>query len=159
MGTVRRALALASSLLAGACGGQPVGSKVPRPDPSAVAITAAAAATALTLANPNAKAPVPEVDSGRALEGPSGPKETVPAGVLDRADARAGAAVEPCKEPAPAPPAGAPAPRVDLFPGPLADRGRVQPPPPPAPPPCPPPVPAPPAPAEAGPDRPEAPGS
>jgi hypothetical protein len=83
----------------GACGGQPVGSKVPKADPTKMAIGAAAAASALTLANPDS--------AGRRAEqqGEEKPKkikktgEKVSAGALDRLD-EAGAVEEgerPCE--------------------------------------------------------------
>jgi hypothetical protein len=73
-------------VLMGGCGGQPVGSKVPRPEPTGVAIAAAAAATALTLANPGSAGRKREANEERELREVTGPKETVPAAVLDRAE-------------------------------------------------------------------------
>ncbi len=75
-------------LFAVGCGGEPVGAKVPRPDPATVAVGAAAAAAALTLANPDAAGRKPEGQTEKSLKGVKGPKETVPSSVLDRADSK-----------------------------------------------------------------------
>lgn len=79
--------AWAAVLLIG-CGGQPVGSKVPKADPTKVAIGAAAAATLLTLADPNL-AGKPEGEGEDPEKKVKKSKESVPSGVLDRLDADA----------------------------------------------------------------------
>jgi hypothetical protein len=72
--------------LAAACGGEPVGSHVPRPNPAHVAGVAAAAATALTVADPDAARKNPEKPD-QPERRPVAVDESVPADVLDRADA------------------------------------------------------------------------
>jgi hypothetical protein len=97
LGTLGSAL-LAAGLMA--CGGPPVGSKVPRPDPAPIAVGAAAAAAALTLANPDLAGQKPtEQDDGRAPRESKEPRVTVPGEVLDRAqsDKPDPAARRPCK--------------------------------------------------------------
>lgn len=80
-------LGAAFTLGCAACGGQPIGSKVPRPDHGDVAFAAAAAATALTLADPSLSGKQPEQDDPeRRAARVRGSSETVPADVLDRAD-------------------------------------------------------------------------
>jgi hypothetical protein len=91
----------AAALLA--CGGPPVGSKVPRPDPTPIAVGAAAAATALTLANPNlAGQKTNEADDGREPRESREPRQDVPMDVLDRAEAGESDTEpdRPCKTPA-----------------------------------------------------------
>jgi hypothetical protein len=95
-----RGLAMAVIAVGISCGGPPVGSKVPRPDPGAVAVGAAAAATALTLANPNlAGQKTNEETDGREPRESKEPRETVPMGVLDRAESADAAtdSKQPCK--------------------------------------------------------------
>lgn len=83
--TLRAAPWLLASVLA--CGGEPVGAKVPRPNPTDVAIVAAAAAAATTLANPKAAGRKPEKnEQPEDLRDPKITGETVPSDVLDRAD-------------------------------------------------------------------------
>jgi hypothetical protein len=79
---MRGALAFAS-LLAVACGGQPIGSKLPRPNTAVVAGTAAAIAGAATLANPNSAGRKPEAPS-TGVERRTVATEPMPADVLDR---------------------------------------------------------------------------
>ncbi len=87
-------------LLSLACGGQPVGSKVPRPDPTHVAVGAAAAATALTLADPDLSGKKPEYKDERGPKGKGGSGETVPESVFERAESGAADAdeVRPCED-------------------------------------------------------------
>jgi hypothetical protein len=82
---VRWIVGIALLGMAAACGGKPVGSKIPKADPKKVAVGAAAAATVLTLANPDLAGKQPESDEQRELRGKKLPKETVPGDVLDRA--------------------------------------------------------------------------
>ncbi len=126
---MRHAATCLVMLFAAGCGGQPVGSKVPRPNPTDVAVGAAAAAAALTLANPDAAARKPEGQQEKSLRGVKGPKETVPGAVLDRADS---GAKQPCDRDGAASAAAAPSPqpttpgRLDLVPAP-ENRERAQP--------------------------------
>lgn len=79
-------------LLASACGGgpDPILRNAPRPDPGVVAGAAAAVAGAATLAAPDAAAKKAEANKPAAEQRPIVVKETVPAGVLDRADEKQG---------------------------------------------------------------------
>jgi hypothetical protein len=93
-----RRFALALVLIAG-CGAQPnqpVLANAPRPNPAAVAGGAAAAAAAITLASPP-RGPEKKQEStdmkGKTV------KETVPSGVLDRADKQKDTG-QPTKDPA-----------------------------------------------------------
>ncbi len=87
-GTARWLLALALTA-SWACGGKPVMSKVPQPDPKKVAVGATAAGTVLTLANPDLVGKKPPEEPGKAeIEGKKTSGETAPAGVLDRLDAQ-----------------------------------------------------------------------
>jgi hypothetical protein len=85
-------LGFAWALIAVACGGSPVLSGLPRPNPAVVAGVAAAAATAMTVADPNFAARRTEQGKRAADEGDDHPRETVPLEVLDRADAASRAA-------------------------------------------------------------------
>lgn len=95
-----------SMALVAACGGEPVGSHVPRPNPAHVAGAAAAAATALTVADPDGAGKKPETaDDGREPRAVD-VDESVPGDVLDRAEAgktadadEAADADEPCPAP------------------------------------------------------------
>ncbi len=75
-------------LLVGGCGGPPVGSKVPKASTNKMAVGAAAAATALTLANPNSAGRRPESAGEQEPKKVHKTGENVPAGVLDRVDAK-----------------------------------------------------------------------
>lgn len=80
---MRRALAFSLLVATGACGGQPIGSKLPRPDPTVVAGTAAVIAGAATLANPNAAGRKPEAPSV-GVERRTVKTESMPGDVLGR---------------------------------------------------------------------------
>lgn len=83
---VRWIAAIALSVAVAACGGKPVGSKVPKAKASHMAVGAAAAAGALTLANPDLAGKKPESPKPASLKGKKTSGETVPAGVLDRSE-------------------------------------------------------------------------
>jgi len=105
-------------LFAVGCGGEPVGSKIPRADPAKVAVGAAAAAAALTLANPDSAGRKPEGPQEKSLEAVKAPKETVPSAVLDRADSETQRPCAPSLDAnAAAPQPGAPG-HIDLIPAP-----------------------------------------
>lgn len=68
------------------CGGNPIGSKIPRADPKKMAIGAAVAASALTLANPASAGKRPERPGDRPHPKSKASTESVPGAVLDRLD-------------------------------------------------------------------------
>jgi len=69
-----------------ACGGSPVLSHLPRPDPAVVAAIAAGAAGAATLADPAGAARLQELKEPHKEARPLENREIVPLEVLDRAD-------------------------------------------------------------------------
>lgn len=73
-------------LVLAACGGPPVLSHLPRPDPAVVAGIAAGAAAAATLANPSAAGRPKEKERPLADKKPIKVRETMPPEVLDRLD-------------------------------------------------------------------------
>jgi hypothetical protein len=83
---MRRGLTMAGLLALGACGGPPVLSHVPRPDPAVVAAAAAALAGAATLADPQAAHRIAEHEPDPAERRPAH-REDMPSDVLDRLDA------------------------------------------------------------------------
>lgn len=101
-----------SMALVAACGGPPVGSHVPRPDPAHVAGVAAAAAAAITVADPDAARARPEQADDREPR-PVESTESVPGDVLDRAATGAPQQTRetPCEPPSEA------ASRLELLPG------------------------------------------
>lgn len=93
-----RALApILGLVFAASCGGHPVGSKIPRPNKNVAGALAAGIAGALTVANPKLSGRKPESDDDKHNR-PTRVKESVPEGVLDRADAakHSGDKDEPC---------------------------------------------------------------
>jgi len=80
-----------------ACSGQPLGSKLPRPNSKKVAIGAAAVATAITLADPARAGRKPEQDGNSKKQRGFRSEESVPEEVLDRLD-RERDAGSPCIE-------------------------------------------------------------
>jgi hypothetical protein len=80
---MRGLLALASFVACAGCGGQPIGSHVPRPPTAVVAGTAAAVAGIATLADPGAAGKKPEAPSP-GNERRTVSTERMPGDVLDR---------------------------------------------------------------------------
>jgi hypothetical protein len=78
-----RVMAAALVVCAAACGGQPVLSKLPRPNPTAVAVGAVAVAGAATLANPALAGQKPE-DPSAGVAKRTVKTERMPGDVLDR---------------------------------------------------------------------------
>lgn len=84
------------AVAAAGCGDKPIGSKIPRPNKKAAAGIAAGIAGALTIANPKLAGRKPESDENKNNR-PTRVKESVPEGVLDRADAKHdGTKTDPC---------------------------------------------------------------
>lgn len=127
---MRLAAAIGALVLAAACGGPPIGEKIPRPDPNAVAVGAAAAAAAATLADPNSAGKKPESKDSTPSGKPVRVKETVPETVLDRSDSgEAEEDLPPCEPDQSEGSTGAeankgdksPPRRLDLIPAPVSD--------------------------------------
>ncbi|RMH40871.1 MAG: hypothetical protein D6689_12495 [Deltaproteobacteria bacterium] len=96
-----RACGVATIVAVAACGGPPVGAKVPKADPKKVAVGAAATATVLTLMNPELAGKRPEEADPERPHKVRSSGEAVPPDVLDRLDRDAGPRQVPCA-PAPA---------------------------------------------------------
>jgi hypothetical protein len=85
-----------------ACGGPPILSGLPRPDPKVVAGLAAAGAAAATVMDPNAAARIREAGKQGEPEPTTKGREVVPPDVLERLDAEE-SDTTPTSEPASAP--------------------------------------------------------
>jgi hypothetical protein len=78
---------LLSLVLAGACGGKPVGGKAPRVDPAEAAAVAAATAALITLADPDRAMLIQERKGGNGRPGKTKENhEQVPEEVLNRSE-------------------------------------------------------------------------
>ncbi len=94
---MRVCLSFLSLALVCHCGGEPVGSKVPKANPAHVAGAAAAAAALVTLADPKGAKARQETRGGGREKRTKKVTETVPEDVLLRADAEQEESKVPCK--------------------------------------------------------------